>query len=139
MTWNTPAHEKLNILLRRQWSTSLRGRRALLLVCGGALLFMLRLAFFLIHSSALFLKFSGALLFIVLSADTFMAYRALLYIHCVAHLFHLRLAVFIFHSAALLLIRCAALVLVGGHRLVLCVAVPLLALGHIPSIHGGRQ
>merc|ERR1719370_111801 len=26
MTWNTPAHEKLNILLRRQWSTSLRGR-----------------------------------------------------------------------------------------------------------------
>jgi len=111
----------------------------LLLVCGGALLFMLRLAFFLIHSSALFLVFSRALPIIVLSADTFIAYRALLYINSVTHLFHLWLAVFIFHGAALLLIRSAALVLVGRHRLVLCVAVPLLLLGHIPSIHGGRQ
>jgi len=111
----------------------------LLLVCGGALLFMLRLAFFLIHSSALFLVFGGALLIIVMSADTLMAYRALLYIHSVAHLFHLRLAVFIFHGATLLLIRCAALVLIGGHCLVLSVAVPLLLLGHVPSINSERQ
>jgi len=111
----------------------------LLLVCGGALLLIVRLAFFLIHNSALFLMFSGALLVIVLSADTLMAYRALLYINSVTHLFHLGLAVFIFHSAALLFIRCAALVLVGGHRLVLSVAVTLHLLRHVPSIHDGRQ
>merc|ERR1719370_1576641 len=99
---------------------------------------MLRLAFFLIHSSALFLVFGGALLIIVMSADTLMAYRALLNIHSVTHLFHLRLAVFIFHSTTLLLVRSTALVLMGGHCLVLGVAVPLLLL-NVPSINSDRQ
>jgi len=83
--------------------------------------------------------FGGALLIIVLSADTFMAYRALLNVHSVTHLFYLWLAVFIFHGFALLLMRCAALVLIAGHSLVLSVAVPLLLLGHVPSIHNERQ
>jgi len=76
----------------------------LLIVCGGALLFMVCLAFLLMHGDAFFLVFSGALLLFVLCADTLMAYRALLDIHSVAHLFHLGRAAFIFHSATLLLV-----------------------------------
>ena len=68
-----------------------------------------------------------------------MTYRALMHIHSVAHLLHLWLAFFLFNSTALLVIRGAALVLVGSHCLVLSVAVLVLLLRHVPSIHDGGQ
>ena len=94
-------------------------------------------AFFLIHCRALLLVFNGALLVLMLCADTFMTYRALMHIHSVAQLLHLWLAFFLFNSTALLVIRGAALVLVGSHCLVLSVAVLVLLLGHVPSIRDG--
>jgi len=65
---------------------------------------MFCLAFLLMHGDTLLLVFSGALLVVMLRADTLMAYRALLNIHSVAHLFHLGCTVLIFHSATLLLV-----------------------------------
>ena len=93
-------------------------------------------AFFLIHCRALLLVFNGALLVLMLCADTFMTYRALMHIHSVAHLLHLGLALLLLDSVALLLIRGGALLLIRSYSVVLCVAVLVSIRGHVGSIDG---